>query len=386
MLEKQREIMLQRQKEFELKRQQQQQQVPLSKETNPAVASVSVYNNIGGNRTSLNKTPPTGGSSSNIPVAQPKTSAQSNASLTQSPSQPKVNSDAKPAPSPLLKVDQSKSGLEPPSPLPLIKQPESAAPAKAEPMLDGPNPEEIETRARKYTMDPNDLNARRSKNVHDYAMYAKDVTRRPSFNPRPKDSPFTPEMQAAMKVGHEAMMQAELEKKMDKIATEGEQKKDVLPGFEDEEAEQKKAAENVLRKEAVPSMKEEDEVKESADRAKEEGGEGEKKVEETVSVPPKDENFSLDVEEVRKQEEAEKARAEKSNQTDDPNLAKYLPQSNFDRKSKNVHDLGQYFNRRASFVPPPGGEGQQQRRPSFLPQEGAARRQSFLPPPAAGTN
>ena len=71
--------------------------------------------------------------------------------------------------------------------------------------------------AGKYTLDPNDLNARRSKNVHDLAMYGKDVQRRASFNPRPKESPFSPELQAQMKLGHEKMMEEEARKKMERL-------------------------------------------------------------------------------------------------------------------------------------------------------------------------
>ena len=49
----------------------------------------------------------------------------------------------------------------------------------------------------------------------------------------------------------------------------------------------------------------------------------------------------MDPEELRKRAAAEKAKSEAVPGLDDPNVAKFLAKDGNDRKSKNIHDLGQ---------------------------------------------
>lgn len=343
MLDKQREMMLQRQKEFEAKRQQASPGAALGGRPTPVVTAKV---NLPGAKTG--SAPPS--PATPLKRADPPKDRDG---LEETPRSRPTSKDMAKAVIAEEKAQKKTSNTLETEP---DVKPEAIVSAEASSVAD------VETRARKYTVDQNDINARRSKNVHDFAMYAKDVTRRPSFNPRPKESPFTPEMQAMMKAGHEAMMAAEAEKKQQTMEAQ-EKAAAALPKFEDEEADENKGGE-------------ENDAADDEENASE-------KPEEAPRVTKEPESFDLDVDEVRKKEEAEKAKPETVAGLDDPNVARFLARDNVDRKSKNVHDLGQYFNRRASFVPDAPG----QRRQSFLPHANGeqSRRASYLPPPSTPT-
>lgn len=371
MLEKQRQIMEQRQREFEQKRQAQ------SGATAPAQLAgrpppLSTARPAAGSNAKTASAPPSPATPlkrQDAPTEIPKLDSAENSRPASNASpglreQSTDNSHRVPNGGSQNVQDMAMYGRDvtrQPAFNPKPKEPEPLPTAlSSQQPADLGAPADIETRARKYTVDQNDLNARRSKNVHDLAMYGKDVTRRASFNPRPKESPFTPEMQAMMKAGHEAMMAAEIEKKTQRINSK--ETEPALPSFEDEE------------KDDASKAKAED--AENANDADSSAGKEEEK-------PKKEqEDFDLDPEEARKRAEAEKAKADAVPGLEDPNLARFLAKDGHDRKSKNIHDLGQYFNRRASYVPDAPG---QQRRTSFLPQAGAdpTRRPSMLPQPGS---
>lgn len=355
MLDKQREMMLQRQREFEQKRQQQQQQQP--PQAMGARAPPPILTSVGKS------------------VSQK--SSQASTSAPPSPATPMKNTEP-PSPLPSAALGgarpQSKEGGSRPQSKEFTALKPNADEG-ASPTSDENLAHEIENRARKYTIDQTDASKRRSKNVHDLGMYAKDVTRRTSFNPRPgetpfispaktgtethlptidseksstmndlamyakdvgrrpsftpkpvlvenvespdtsdtksndvekqvKGSPFSPEMQALMKAGHEAMMAAEAEKKAQRIA----ETEKVEAGSEDANSSDEQEQNEAQEKEPKEKM---------------------------------NEDFALDVEEARKKEEQDQAKADVVPGADDPNVARYLARDNGDRKSKNIHDLGQ---------------------------------------------
>jgi hypothetical protein len=148
-------------------------------------------------------------------------------------------------------------------------------------------------------------------------------------------------MQAAMKAGHEAMMNAEAEKKAQRIK-EIEEQQPTLPTFEEEDAEKIKSRATISETDAANNNKKQEDVMsednvKAPTEANNVNSEIDKKSKEIIS-----EDFDLDVEEAKKKEEQEKAKAEdESTTSDDPNVAKYLARDNVDRKSKNIHDLGQ---------------------------------------------
>ena len=208
-----------------------------------------------------------------------------------------------------------------------------------------------EARARKYTIDQSDPNARRSKNIHDYSMYAKDVTRRPSFNPRPKESPFTPEMQAAMRAGHEAMMAAEAEKKQERMKATTE--KEILPKFEDEEEEDKNIrATNIDTIPAViPKIQEPkspihqnnpSELSTDKDESSEDVNTESKPIKSAEPELPKNDKEVEDFESSVEDESKKKEQPLRENESiEGQNASKFVAKDDHDRRSKNIHDLGQ---------------------------------------------
>lgn len=282
MQEKQREIMLQRQREFEKKREFQQQKQ--SNNNIVAQGSTSSASSTPRNSKKLLK-----------PVPEPE---------QQQPETPEIKE--KPAAT-ITPVSATTTPVK--DTMPVATTPVKETPP---PVVQETSPKPLPTDefaaldaslVEKRTLDANDASARRSKNVHDLAMYGKDVTRRASFNPRPKESPFTPEMQAAMRKGHEEMVLEEERKKQERML--------------------------------------------NAALVKEEGD-------------AEDEGFSFGKEE-EKQVEVLPEREDNDNNSDvDETVipvanAKFTVQNPQDRLSKNAHDMSQYmngaknFNRRLSF-------------------------------------
>ena len=393
MLERQREIMLQRQKEFEQRRQQQSATGPSPGTPGKSIpAVVAAGAKTSSTAASPAKNPPTkagptgfklDGGSSNPPSRE----QSRDGSISSQPVEPKVASPVEQKPA--QQVPEPKAVQQP------VEQkaveatrrasfnPRSASSTgsttkTSEPSL-SPAPEPIESKVAvadpavaarrasfnpaalgggdngvgtKFMLDSNDLAARRSKNVHDLAMYGKDVTRRASFNPRPKESPFTPEMQAMMRAGHEAMMAMELEKKQQRLAT-GENVTTV-PEFEDEEAAKERAEkEKAAEKERAAILA-------AAASAEPTNAPAETKAAEE-SKPPK--NSEEEGEEFSKDSAANDADLPKRSDTADVD-SKFVPRDPKDRLSKNIHDYGQFmgqakgFARRASYLPPPVPGGQ----------------------------
>jgi hypothetical protein len=275
MLEKQRQIMLDRQKEFEKKREQQGQKILTQQIPNRDQQRGS--RDISRSLESFSK----------VPISS---SRESSEGLNNSLNVSKIPIITKPV-----------EKIPPPPPTPIIQEPKI--------LEENENVETPKVDAAKYTLDPNDINARRSKNVHDLAMYGKDVQRRASFNPRPKESPFSPELQAQMKLGHEKMMEEESKKKVERLLSSN---GDEINSDNLDDVKSLKEIEN-----NEFSMSSITETRETMVNSS------------PIPLPPS----SGDVD------------------------SKFVPRNSEDRKSKNIHDMSQYmgaaktFQRRASLLP-----------------------------------
>lgn len=337
MAEKQREIMLQRQREFEQRHKPQGGTgAPNGVDLAKSAAGLPVKTKI-----SLGE----------------KKAAQEHHARSIDEEVPQSTQEEKPT-----KLEVTDNGDEKPS------KEEPAKESISSP-AEGSTPADV---ASKYILKEEDVNARRSKNVHDYSMYAKDVTRRTSFNPRPKESPFTPDMMAKMKEGHEAMMKKELDEKEERLRNGGAEKT-ALPTFEDESDKVSQDTSEKPNEGAETTTVKGDDEAENKERAKKQ----------------ETEEFALSTEEATVEQKSR--RATEGADAD----SQYVARDANDRKSKNIHDLGQCksskpsddeqtnlsgtdFNRRASHVPDaPGGA----RRKSFNPET----MRNAVPPPGEGS-
>jgi len=183
MLEKQREVMLQRQREFEQRRaQQQQQQPPPAGRAAAVVAEKSAtdpFLDRGGGSRSPQPSPASLDASSSSSSQQPAIVSKGDQHYEGKPRGGSRNAEEKAVTPP--QPQQQQPEQQPPN---TIQAPPSSS--IDDPLLLQQDDAALTAEVRrKYTIDPSEQDKRKSKNLHDYTLYGKkDFARRASLNPQ----------------------------------------------------------------------------------------------------------------------------------------------------------------------------------------------------------
>ena len=347
MLEKQREIMLKRQREFEAKRAAQSGGGPAPRQANSKEEQAR-----GGGAPPAIKT---GGHGEDSREGGGRSRGPSNASVAtpgrvaaHAPTAPAATAPATATPGSSATTEASTAAAAATS---------STSPS-APPSTTGgdfppePTPESVEVRARRFTVDPTDMDKRKSKNLHDLGMYGKDVTRRASFNPRPAETQFSERDKEKERALVQQRMQEALAAEAAKMAAEEEAAAASASGGGVEPVVEETDEELKARMTVVGGA-------EAANRATVVEAESGDRFGSMVGSAPTPAPVASPA-------PAPAPAPSASSDTDESGLPKVdatkytVGERDMERrKSKNIHDLGQYmgaasnFSRRASYVPPP---------------------------------